>query len=234
MNDEPHDLVAPYALGALDQDEREDFERHLAGCEQCRTQLAELEEAATALAYAAEGPEPPQELRDRILEAARQDGGATVIRFPKRSWLLPAATAAAAVAAVAAVAVGLWAASLSKDLDRERDARRSQSRAIELLASDAERRPLSGGRGALLLGADGRASLVVCDLERAPEGKTYEAWVVQNDTPRPAGLFNGGSGCRAKDLTPEVAPGAVVAVTLEGEGGSDMPTSPILFAARPA
>lgn len=234
MNDEPHDLVAPYALGALDQDELEDFERHLAGCEQCRTQLAELEEAATALAYAAEGPEPPQELRERILEAARRDGRATVIRFPKRSWLLPAATAAAAVAAVAAVAVGLWARSLSNDLDRERDARRAQSRAIELLASDAERRPLSGGRGALLLGADGRASLVVCDLERAPEGKTYEAWVVQNDTPRPAGLFNGGSGCRAKDLTPQVAPGAVVAVTLEGEGGSDMPTSPILFAARPA
>ena len=234
MNDEPHDLVAPYALGALDQNERDDFERHLAGCEQCRTQLAELEEAATALAYAAEGPEPPQELRERILEAARRDGGATVIQFPKRSWLLPAATAAAAVAAVAAVAVGLWARSLSNDLDRERDARRAQSRAIELLASDAERRPLSGGRGALLLGADGRASLVVCDLERAPEGKTYEAWVVQNDTPRPAGLFNGGSGCRAKDLTPQVAPGAVVAVTLEGEGGSDMPTSPILFAARPA
>jgi anti-sigma-K factor RskA len=233
MNDEPHDLVAPYALGALDQDEREDFERHLAGCEQCRTQLAELEEAATALAYAAEGPEPPQELRERILEAARENGSATVIQFPQRQWLLPAAGVAAVVAAVAAVAVGLWAASLKSDLDRERSARRAEAKAIALLAEDAERRPLSGGRGALLLASDGRAALVTCDLATAPEGKAYEAWVIA-DTTRPAGLFRGADDCDVKVLTRRVPRNAVVAVTLEGEDGADQPTSKPLFAARPA
>jgi anti-sigma-K factor RskA len=233
MNEELHDLIAPYALDALDPDEREEFERHLAECEQCRTQLADLEEAATALAYAAEGPEPPRELRERILEAASANGGATVVQFPKRRWLLPAAAAAAAVAAVAAVAVGLWAVSLSNDLDRERDARRAEARAIELLASDAERRPLSGGQGALLLAADGRAALVMCDLARAPEGKTYEAWVIV-DAPRPAGLFRGDDDCDVKVLTRSVPQNAVVAVTLEGEGGSEQPTSMPLFAARPA
>jgi anti-sigma factor RsiW len=232
MNDETHDLVAPYALGALEPAEREAFERHLARCEQCRTQLAELEEAATALAYAAEGPEPPQELRGRILEAARQDGG-TVIELPRRRWLLPAATAAAAVAAVAAIALGLWAISLSRDLDRERDARRAESRAMELIASDAERRPLSGRQGALLLAPDGRAALVMCDLERAPEGKTYEAWVIATQI-RPAGLFRGADDCDVKVLTRLVPRNAVVAVTLEGENGAEQPTSKPLFAARPA
>jgi anti-sigma-K factor RskA len=233
MNEELHDLIAPYALDALEPHEREEFERHLAECEQCRAQLADLEEAATALAYAVEGPAPPLELRERILDAARENGGATVIQFPKRRWLLPAAAAAAAVAAVTAVAVGLWAVSLSNDLDRERDARRAEARAIELLASDAERRPLSGGRGALLLAADGRAALVMCDLERAPEGKTYEAWVIV-DQPRPAGLFRGADDCDVEVLTRSVPQNAVVAVTLEGEGGSDQPTSMPLFAARPA
>jgi anti-sigma-K factor RskA len=233
MNEDLHDLVAPYALDALDPDERERFERHLAECEQCRSQLGDLEEAATALAFAAEGPEPPQELRERVLESARRNGGATVIQFPKRSWLLPAATAAAAVAAVAAIAVGLWAVSLSNDLDRERDARRAEARAIELLASDAERRPLSGGQGALLLGVDGRAALVMCDLERAPEGKTYEAWVITGE-PRPAGLFRGADDCDVKVLTRPVPRNATVAVTLEGEDGVNRPTSKPLFAARPA
>jgi anti-sigma-K factor RskA len=234
MNEQLHDLVAPYALDALDEDERASFERHLASCDQCGAQLGDLQEATTALAYAAEGPEPPRELRERILEAAREEGGATVIQFPKRNWLLPAATAAAAVAAVAAIAVGLWAVSLSNDLDRERDARRAEARAIALLASDAERRPLTGGRGALLLASDGSAALVTCDLATAPEGKTYEAWVIANEVARPAGLFRGGDDCDVKILTRPVPRDATVAVTLEGEGGADQPTSMPLFAARPA
>lgn len=234
MNEQLHDLVAPYALDALDEDERASFERHLASCDQCSAQLGDLQEATTALAYAAEGPEPPRELRERILEAAREEGGATVIQFPKRNWLLPAATAAAAVAAVAAIAVGLWAVSLSNDLDRERDARRAEARAIALLASDAERRPLTGGRGALLLASDGSAALVTCDLATAPEGKTYEAWVIANEVARPAGLFRGGDDCDVKILTRPVPRDATVAVTLEGEGGADQPTSMPLFAARPA
>jgi anti-sigma-K factor RskA len=235
MNEELHDLVAPYALDALEEDERASFELHLVSCEQCGTQLVDLQEATTALAYAAEGPEPPRELRERILEAARGEGGATVIQFPRRNWLLPAATAAAVVAAVVAVAVGVWAVSLSNDLDRERDARRAEAKALALLASDAERRPLTGGRGALFLAADGSAALVTCDLATAPEGKTYEAWVIAaNEVTRPAGLFRGGDDCDVKILTRPVPRDATVAVTLEGEGGADQPTSKPLFAARPA
>jgi anti-sigma-K factor RskA len=235
MTEELHDLVAPYALDALEDDERASFERHLAACDQCGAQLVDLQEATTALAYAAEGPEPPRELRERILEAVREDGGATVIDFPRRrSWLLPAATAAAAVAALVAVAVGVWAVSLSNDLDRERDARRAEAKAIALLASDAERRPLTGGRGALLLASDGSAALVTCDLATAPEGKTYEAWVIADEVARPAGLFRGGDDCDVKILTRPVPRDATVAVTLEGEGGADQPTSMPLFAARPA
>lgn len=233
MTEELHDLVAPYALDALDEAERQAFERHLAECDRCRGQLAELQEAASALAYAAEGPEPPPALRERILEAARENGGARVVQLPKRRWLLPAAATAAAVAAVAAIAVGLWAASLAKDLDRERDARRAEAKAIALLAGNAERRPLTGGRGALLLSADGTAALVACDLATAPRGKAYEAWVIRN-SPRPAGLFRGGDDCDVKILTRPVPRDATVAVTLEGEDGAEMPTTPVLFAARPA
>jgi anti-sigma-K factor RskA len=226
MTRQMHDLVAPYALDALSDEERAAFEQHLDGCDECRAQLAELQEATGALAYAAEGAEPPAELRGRILEAARRDGhGAEVIPFPKRRWVFPVTAAAAAVAALAAVAVGLWAASLSRELDREREAKGTYERAFQLLGGDAEVTRLVDAEGGLLVAGDGSAALVVCGLPPAPSAQTYEAWVIAgNGGPKPAGLFRGGSGCPPVLLTRNVPEGAVVGVTLERKPGVQRPT----------
>jgi anti-sigma-K factor RskA len=226
MSQEPHDLVAAYALDALDDEERVDFERHLADCAVCKAQLAELEEASTALAYA-ESVEPPPALRERILEAARAENG-KVGSVPRRRWLFPATVAAAAAAAVVAIGVGLWANSLSRDLDRERSANAGYARALQLLGGGAEVTQLADAEGGLLVAPDGEAALVVCGLQPAPKDKTYEAWVIEGETPRPAGLFPGGGGCPPVLLERDVPKGAQVAVTLEPKGGVDQPTGPLL------
>ena len=228
MAEELHDLVAPYALDALEPGERELFEHHLEECASCREQLAEFQSTASALAYA-ESTEPPPALRERILEAARAENGAKVLQFPKRRWLFPATAVAAAAAAVVAIGVGLWAASLSRDLDRERSAKASYVRAIELLGvRDAQLVRLTNAEGGLLVAPGGDAALVVCGLEAAPSDRTYEAWVIQGETPRPAGLFRGGSGCPPVLLDRKVPRGAQVAVTLEQQGGATSPTGPLL------
>lgn len=229
MPEELHDLVAPYALDALDDDERARFERHLAECEQCQQELADLQGAAAALAFA-ESSEPPPELRQRILEAARENG--KVIEFPRRRWLLPATAVAAAAAAVVAIGVGLWATSLSRDLDRERSENQSYARALQLLGGGAEVTQLADAEGGLLVAPDGEAALVVCGLEPAPEGRTYEAWVIEGETPRPAGLFRGGGGCPPVLLHRDVPPGSRVAVTLERAGGAPRPTGRILVSSE--
>jgi anti-sigma-K factor RskA len=226
MSQEPHDLVAAYALDALDDEERVDFERHLADCAVCKAQLAELEEASTALAYA-ESVEPPPALRERILEAARAENG-KVVQFPRRRWLFPATVAAAAAAAVVAIGVGLWANSLSRDLDRERSANAGYARALQLLGGGAEVTQLADAEGGLLVAPDGEAALVVCGLQPAPKDKTYEAWVIEGEITRPAGLFRGGGGCPPVLLDKKVRPGTQVAVTLERKGGATRPTGPIL------
>ena len=222
MTQDLHELVAPYALDALDDDERDRFERHLAECERCSAQLAELQEAAAALAFAAEGPAPPPALRGRILDAARGERRAEVVPLPRRRWALPAAAAVAAVAACAAIGLGLWAASLSHSLDRERNA-----------AKKITVTPLTHAKGSLVVG-DGGAALVVCSLRAAPVGKTYEAWVIRGRTPTRAGLFRGGGNCPAVSLTRPVHSGTLVAVTLERAGGVDKPTGRILFSAKAA
>jgi anti-sigma factor RsiW len=229
MSSDLHELVAPYALDALDDDERERFERHLADCERCQTQLAELQEAVGALAYAAEGPDPPPALRGRILDSARADGKAQVLPFPTRRWAFPAVAGIAAAAACVAIGLGIWAASLSSSLDRERSAKDSYARAIQLLGGGAQAKALTDAEGALLVPpGGGEAALVVCGLSPAPSGKTYEAWVIEDSTPRPAGLFRGGSGCPPVFLEREVPAGATVAVTLEHKGGVPKPTGRIL------
>ena len=42
MSTDLHDLVAAYALDALPSDEATEFERHMAGCDECRGELDEL------------------------------------------------------------------------------------------------------------------------------------------------------------------------------------------------
>jgi hypothetical protein len=60
-----HDAIGAYALDALPRDERDDFERHLAGCEQCQAELVVLRESASVLRQAimpsngAAPPDPP-------------------------------------------------------------------------------------------------------------------------------------------------------------------------------
>jgi anti-sigma-K factor RskA len=216
MSQDPHDLLAAYALDALDDDERERFERHLEECDECSEQLALLREPVAALAYAAEGPAPPEALRGRIIEGVRAEPRAAVIQLPRRNWALTAVAGVAAAAACLAIGLGIWANSLSNSLDRERGAKWTAH-------------PLIGADGSLLVADDGRAALVVCGLAGAPSARTYEAWVISSDTPQPAGLFRGGSGCDPVLLTERVPKNATVAVTLERAGGATSPTLPILI-----
>jgi anti-sigma-K factor RskA len=226
MSYDPHDLLAAYALDALDDDERERFERHLEECDECSEQLALLREPVSALAYAAEGPAPPEALRGRIIEGARAEPRAPVIRMRRRNWPLAAVAGMAAAAACLAIGLGIWANSLSNSLDQERSARKTYE---GFLAGGATAKPLIGADGSLLVKGDGRAALVVCGLADAPSAKTYEAWVISGETPQPAGTFSGGNGCSPVLLTQRVPGNATVAVTLERAGGATSPTLPILF-----
>ena len=228
--DESHDLLAAYALNALSDEERGTFERHLAECVRCRAELAGFADTAAALAIAVEPATPLPELRDRVLAVARREGEVVQLR----RYALPAAAAVAALAASAALGIGIWAASLHSSLSDERSDRVAASAALAVLADPSARRvSLAGGRsGVLALRPDGTAVLALRELERAPEGKTYEAWVIRGKTPRPAGLFRGGSkGATLLVLLGRVGRGDAVAVTVERAAGVAQPTTvPILSA----
>src|SRR6266566_443431 len=105
-----HDLTAAYALDALDGDEAEAYELHLGQCEDCRAQLAELNETAGALAYGTIASVPPPRLREAILEQAAAERS-NVVPLLRRRWVVRGLAVAAAAAAC--IVVG-FAVSLSR------------------------------------------------------------------------------------------------------------------------
>jgi len=220
-----HDLTAAYALDALDAEEAREYEDHLATCEVCRAELAQLSGAAGALAFAVESPAPPEVLRSRILEAARAERPNVV---PLRArWAAPT-MAIAAVAAVAALGFGIWSISLSRSLDRERSARER----IERVLADpaASRLRVSGtNSGSLVVAGNGEAALIVSQLDRAPAGSVYEAWVIHNNKPLRAATFAGGGKKALVLLDRRVPKDALVAVTLEKTPGAATPHGKILL-----
>jgi len=214
-----HDLSAAYALDALDEEERRAFEEHLRDCERCRLTVADFSETAALMAYGAAEAAPPPALRSRILDEVRRERRVVVpLRRPRLVM-----GAAAGMAAAIAIGFGLWAASLSGELDRTRGA-------LDVLADPAARTvELEGAAGRLVVGEDGRAALVVRGLKPAPAGKTYEIWVIE-DRPRPAGLFDEPGEVVLLDR--RVPEDATVAVTVEDDGGVDAPTSQPVFSAQ--
>ena len=215
--DTVHELTAAYALDALDENERREYEAHLAHCEQCRAELGSFSETAAALAYGVAGPEPPPHLRSRILDRARAERPNVVPLRPR--WAIPAAvTAVAAVAA--AIVLAVWASSLSNRVGSLQSQRDRQERLAAVLASPGAQVLQFGNNGRLVVTRQGQAALVFRRLPPAAPGMTYQAWVARGaGKPRSAGTFSAGGDTTSIVLTTPVPTGASVLVTQERAPG---------------
>jgi anti-sigma-K factor RskA len=226
------ELAAPYALGALDPEERARFEAHLAECAACRGEVQSLREVAALLANAAPAATPPLALRERILRDAHRVRpiGARRASLP---WL--------AAAACLVLALGIGYAYL-----RERDAL-EQAR-----VSLAARRDTIAARDSLIatifspdvvtaaLAATGQAPsarvywnpsrrrvvMAVFHLPPAPPGRTYQLWAIAKGKPVSLGIFNPGPDGQlvAQMALPADLKFELTAVTEEPAGGSPQPT----------
>lgn len=112
------DWDGAYVLGALTPAEREEFERHLAVCTECRRTVAELlplpgllrrvDEADRESLLAGSPPaSPPAGLEHRLLEAARAESAPAVLPWWRRTRTRVAVGLAAAAAVAIAVVVPL-------------------------------------------------------------------------------------------------------------------------------
>lgn len=68
-----------YALGALTRDEAQEVEAHMAACDECRQEVAQLRGVVSLLPLACSSQEPPPSLRARVLAATKGEDQAHAI-----------------------------------------------------------------------------------------------------------------------------------------------------------
>jgi anti-sigma-K factor RskA len=229
MRTDIHALSGAYAVDALDDDERAEFERHLAGCPSCQAEVDDLREAAATLADAT-AVEPPSDVRSRLLAeirtvrplppvvARRADRLAPV----RRRWVAPLA-AAAAVAVLAGVGGVVWHPWSSSSPQVSAGVAQVEH------APDARRFTTHGPGGATVTvyrsASLDKAVVVAHGLTEAPDGKVYQLWLQDSGgTMRPAGFLTAGTTSSAT-LSGAAATAKGAGITVEPAGGSPAPTS---------
>ncbi|HEX5900212.1 MAG TPA: anti-sigma factor [Solirubrobacteraceae bacterium] len=233
------DDAGSYVLHALPDDEHERFDAHLATCEACRREVADLQMAADTLPLAAVQVGPPPELRERIMAVVRSEAelltaaearadepeaGPAPARRRRRRWpalsLRPLPAALAAGVLVAAGVVGGVVLSGGSDTSTVTGTVRIAS---------------APSASASLRLSDDATKLEVRRMPPPPSGKVYQVWLKRpNQDPAPTTALFRTDANGSADV--EIQRGRLkgvdqVLVTAEPDGGSMKPTSdPVIVA----
>jgi len=238
---EAHTLAGPYAMDAISEPDRVRFERHLAGCDECRREVAGLREATARLA-AATAASPPPAMKERVMAAVaatRQQPPLAPPPTASRPWharrrvriRLALAAAAAAVAGVA-VFLGVSNGSMQDQLDRDQAG--SQQVAAVLTARDATMKTGSvrGGGTVTIVMSHSMRELVftAADLRALPAAWGYELWLAGPAGDRPVIMLPAGRhGMAGPVVASGLRPGDHLVLTAEPSGGASRPTTPMML-----
>lgn len=226
MSTDLHSLMAPYALGALDQDERSRFEAHLDQCIDCQTEMAGFMATAVRLGDTVRHAPPPA-LRDRLLAeiSSIPQERPIVTALAERRGLrrtLPRLVMAAAFL-IGAVGAGGYVVE-HRNADEAND--RSVAISTVLGADDvttASKAFESGGTVKLYSAPSADAAVIIAkNLPSPGKDKVYQVWTVDGKAkPTSQGTFVSNGEMVMKG----VAKADHIAVTVEPKGGSKEPTA---------
>lgn len=260
-HEEIRELLAGYALGATDADESAAVAAHLErGCPSCENELRQWSGVVARLPEAAPAVEPSEMSRARVLAATGEPPPPAVAQPPRRPRRWALALAAALLIAVGLLGavqlrrLGVEVEALARDLDAARsrvtqtqaELSRTRTELVRLRMAVAvagnpltetvrlaglEAAPEASGR-TLVDPGDRRAAFFAGGLAPAPEGSTYQLWLIVDGTPRSGGVFDVGEGGRAMLIVEGVAPPETIdawAVTIEPAGGVPLPTGEMVL-----
>lgn len=241
-------LTGAYAVDALPDSEREQFERHLASCQDCATEVDELRETAARLGADATTT-PPETLKQRVLDEitrtrqlpprTQQPQLKKIAPLRRQSWFTRLAVAAAIIGIAAAGALGgiTWntqqqLADLTEQIARDGDQSSTMTQVLQ--APDARiLRTSSDGSQATTVASrqQGKAVFLSRNMPAPPPNRVYQLWFIGGTGPTSAGLLTHESGDRtAPAVAAMPTDTAKMALTVEPRGGSPQPTTnPIMM-----
>jgi anti-sigma-K factor RskA len=231
-HDEYKDNIGPYVLGALPELESELLERHMAGCESCRSDVEELRPVTAAMARSVPQVEPPPSLKASLMEivnseAAARAGQSAAPRRERRSFgswfsgLQPRMAAGMAVAVlVLGVAVGVGVDKLAT----------GESAQTTTVAAKIDRKLMPNGDASLAVKGKS-AKLELTGAPQPPAGRVYQLWYQHGKMIERGGTFRpDADGSYEADVS--VSGADAVMVTVERAGGAPAPTGPPIMQFR--
>lgn len=240
-HDEYRDLCAGHALGSLDPPDAARLEDHLRqGCDACRADLLRHATTVERLAGALAPIAPPAGAEARLLARIAAEGptGAPVSSpfrrrgAPARSasrWLLPAA-------ALILTGVALWTADGSRrEARRLAEALQDFETTTDPIVDRSVLQWMGPGPGARAMATHdprtGLWRLFAHDLDPAPEGQVYQAWLLTPGGAIALGVFQADEARHGfvRWSGGEVGGVTEIRVTLEPARGSDRPTGAVVF-----
>lgn len=237
------ELAAGYAVNALEPEDEHAFAEHLRGCDVCKATLAEMQQVAGDLAYAAEPDEPPPDLRRRILDAAaaerrpRAPGSVPVVTSPAqqradRTWWPRLPAVAGVAAGLVILALAGWNVTLRGDNDARQAALDRRTAALRCLAAaDTPKFDLSGNTGqhAKTCLAGGSAYVVADNIDPNDTARNVYVlwWMDAGSVPHAVERFDVESdGTAVFELPLNVTPTDVHAMAISLEPGRALPATP--------
>ncbi len=252
---EIHGAVGSYVINALDTEELDEFETHLAGCPTCSREVVEFCETAAQLSLLASPSGPPTALRSTILAQIR-----TVRPLPpelpqlRESTRPPASTLrvpadldelavrrqrrrtrvlSLAVAAVTVIALSLGIGVVNLIQNRQAQVAAAsvelQLEAQLYTAPDVKIVPVTTRNGAQVSFVSSKsldkALFVNNNLPSPGDRLKYQLWTLKGVDATPDNLLDG--TMRTQWFKNSIADSTGVAVTIEAETGSAVPTTPV-------
>jgi len=179
--DEHTDLCELYALGVLEGDERSDFERHLAGCTDCRAGLEKAVELNEMIFGSSPKLEPSAQLRRRVLAGF---GVQSKTSNRALNWGLGLALAASLL-------LGFVAWQTERSEVTKSGTELSRLREIQQILQSPSTKQVTFGpqpaapHGSIFVHEKLGMILIADGLATPPPGWTYESWVVPKDGSAP-------------------------------------------------
>ncbi len=235
------DLIPAYALGALDPDERAEFEAWLSGDAEAQRLLADYRAIADALVLTAPAKEAPGHLQaDLRRRLAEERGHQTMTRRQSPSRMRnPALLRWLAAAAVIVLALG---AILFLSVNRVNAPNGDAAHLFDDIAAQTNTQhiPVTPGEGQTQLTgelvSDGTQAVIqVWQLPALSSDKTFELWLVDESGPKSGGLIEaepaGEPTYIVLPLDKPLDEYQAFGVSIEPSGGSPQagPTGPRVF-----
>ncbi len=229
-----HQLAAAYALDAVDERERAEFEAHYPTCPVCRPEVAGFRETLSQVA-ASVASAPPTSLKASVMEeigTTRQLSPLlpdSVVNLAthrqRRQTMQRAVTVAAALLLIATGAFIVGRRSTGDDY--------AKAAASVIGRPDTRITTLDGtGSGSFRVAwspSAGRIVVMGDGLAEPGPGKAYELWLVDDSGAHAVRLLDKAKDQQVRRVVPIEGSPKQWAITVEPEGGVDKATGAIIF-----